>query len=203
MKERFFSEIELLLACGKTDSRSIVPGFAIMALCCILVETLQAFYEGHIMVPPEMPEGPCSYPDGNCLKTAPAVETIEKCSFPDSSCVRTPPTARSFAHFLRDSPHFADFNGRARNSFSIQIRNGLLHDAETRGGWLIRESDPSKKILERRGQYYVLNRTRFYKALNAEFGDYLTRLGQSTNGTLRENFIKKMDSICHFEPTVE
>jgi hypothetical protein len=108
MKKRFFSEIELLLACGKTDSRSIVPGFAIMALYCILVETLQAFYEGHIMVPPE---GPCSYPDGNCLKTPPAVETIEKCSFPDSSCVRTPPTARSFAHFLRDSPHFADFNG--------------------------------------------------------------------------------------------
>jgi hypothetical protein len=203
MKERFFSEIELLLRRGKTGSQRIVPGFAIMALCCILVETLQAFYEGHIMEPPEMPEGPCPYPDGDCLKMPPAVETGEKCAFPNSPCVRTPSTARSFAHFLRDSPHFADFNGRARSSFSIQIRNGLLHDAETRGGWLIRESDPRNKILERRGQYYVLNRTRFYNALNAEFKDYLARLGDSTKDTLRNNFLKKMDNICHFEPTVE
>jgi hypothetical protein len=203
MNERFFSGIELLMTRGKTSSQSVVPGFAIMALCCILVETLQAFYEGHIMTPPEMPEGPCTYPDGACLKMPPPLETAEKCAFPDSPCVRTPPTARSFVHFLRDSPHFVDFNAKARSSFSIQIRNGLLHDAETRGGWLIRESDPRGKILERRGQHYVLNRTKFYNALKAEFSDYLARLNQSTDGALRNNFLRKMDSICHFEPTVE
>jgi len=203
MKERFFSEIELLLRSGKTGSQSIVPGFAIMALCCILVETLQAFYEGHVMEPPQTPENPCQYPEGDCLKVPLAVETTEKCAFPDHPCVKTPPTARSFAHFLKGSPHFSDFNGRARSSFSIQIRNGLLHDAETRGGWLIRESDPKEKILERRGQHYVLNRSRFYSALNAEFKDYLVRLGDSTKHTLRNNFLKKMDNICQFEPTVE
>jgi hypothetical protein len=204
MNERFFSEIELLLKSGgKSGSPSVVPGFVIMALCCILVETLQAFYEGHIMEPPEPPENSCPYPDGACSKMPTAVETTEKCAFPDHPCVRTPPTARSFAHFLRDSPHFADFNGRARSSFSIQIRNGLLHDAETRGGWLIRESDPRERILERRAQHYVLNRTRFYNALNAEFKDYLARLGDSTKDTLRSNFLKKMDNICRFEPTVE
>jgi len=202
MKERFFSGIELLLG-SKTSSQSIVPGFAVMALCCILVETLQAFYEGHIMQPPEEPEGPCPYPEGDCLKMPRAVETKEKCGFPEDPCVRTPPTARSFVHFLRDSSHFGDFNGKARRSFSIQIRNGLLHDAETRGRWLIRENDPRDKILERRGEEYVLNRTRFYNALKAEFRDYLARLGDSTKDTLRNNFLKKMDNICHFEPTVE
>jgi hypothetical protein len=203
MNERFFGCIELLLKGTKTGSQRIVPGFAIMALCCILIETLQAFYEGHIMTPPELPDRECPYPNGDCLKMPRPLESAEKCSFPESPCVRTPPTARSFVHFLRDSPHFADFNSHARSSFSIQIRNGLLHDAETRGGWLIRKSDPKDKILERRDQQYVLNRTRFYKALKAEFRDYLARLRRSSSEDARNNFLKKMDNICQFEPVVQ
>jgi hypothetical protein len=211
MQERFFRCIELLLNEGKTDLpenertflRSMVPGFAIMALCCILIETLQAFYEGHIMTPPNVPDHQCTYPDGICLKAPQLIESVERCTFPDNSCVKTPPTARSFVQFLRASPHFGDFNARARSSFSIQIRNGLLHDAETRGGWLIRKTDPSGKIVERRGQHYILNRTRFYDALKAEFLDYLARLNDSSEKVLRDNFLKKMDNICQFEPTVQ
>lgn len=61
MKERFFSCIDALInADTKRDSQSsasctsslwrpdahCVPGFSIMALCCLLIETMQAFREG-------------------------------------------------------------------------------------------------------------------------------------------------------------
>jgi hypothetical protein len=203
MNERFFACIEQLLQGGGVEGQRIVPGFAVMALCCILIETLQAFYEGHIITPPALPDQSCTYPAAACIKIPQPLESPEKCAFPEHPCVRTPPTARSFVNFLRDSPHFKDFNGRARSSFSIQIRNGLLHDAETRGGWLIRKSDPRQKILDRRGDQYILNRTKFFKALKAEFCDYLARLRQPTNPELRSNFLKKMDDICQFEPAVE
>ena len=212
MNERFFNCIDLLVKAGKDDLQkqfetgcaTITAGFSIMALCCILVETLEAFYEGHIMEPPLIPDHPCEYPRGACLRTPQLQETTDPCHWPDEGpCVRTPPTARSFTQFLKNSPHFKDFTGKARNSFSQQIRNGLLHDAETRGGWLIRMCEPSDRIVERRGDKYLLNRTKFYEALKAEFDDYLGRLKNPENATLRSNFLKKMDNICQYEPTVQ
>lgn len=77
MNERFFSSIDALVAADtRPDAPSsdpsntppCIPGFSIMALCCLLIETLQGFQEG-VVVPD--PAGPCTFPTGPCIKPPP------------------------------------------------------------------------------------------------------------------------------------
>ncbi|HEX4168620.1 MAG TPA: hypothetical protein VHZ55_24420, partial [Bryobacteraceae bacterium] len=127
MKERFFSSIDALFAAdtkpdmspsssGPAHTDHCIPGFAIMALCCLLIDTLQRFREGP--APIDDPAGPCAYPDGRCIKPPPR-------------------TAEQFKSFLR-RPAFGDtFRDEAiAQKFVVGIRNGILHEAETRK-WVI------------------------------------------------------------------
>jgi hypothetical protein len=183
MNERFFRCIETLLQSDKepTENQPIVPGFAIMALCCLLVETLQSFYEGGRAEGPTLPDGACPYPNG---------------------CAKEPSTARAFKQFLKRSPHFnSDFhNSEIRGDFSQHVRNALLHEAETRKGWLIRKTVPRGRIVQGKRGKYVLNRTEFYNALRAEFGDYIALLGDPSKQAERRRFLSKMDGLCLAEP---
>ena len=130
----------------------MVPGFAIMALCCLLIETLQSFREG-----------------GDRKK-------IEK--------------------FLRRPSFKGEFedNGVAA-SFVKGVRNGILHDAETRG-WVIWRQHPSGRIVEQVDGRFILYRTEFYRALKAEFDQYLSDLRDPENQRLRQRFVQKMNEIA-------
>lgn len=155
------------------------PGFSVIALCCLVIDTLQSFHEGGR-----------STSDSEVLQT------------PRPSDNRR--TTRAFKDFLRRSKHFnAEFsNSEIQGDFTEDVRNGILHEAETRGGWLIERTRPERKIVERisgKGGY-VLNRTNFYEALCREFDDYLAQLYKESEEELRRNFIKKMDEICESEP---
>jgi hypothetical protein len=187
MRERFFRCIDRLLEadCHSLKSEPVVPGFSITALCCLLVETLQSFWVGGR-----------SDPQGNPTET---------CTFPNGKCAKEPSTARAFKDFLSRSRHFSpDFpNSKVRGDFAVNVRNALLHEAETRGGWLIRRTDPPKHIVEKRDGTYILNRTRLYVALCKEFVDYLALLRDPSNAERRQHFLKKMDSICQTEPGIE
>jgi hypothetical protein len=188
MNERYFRCIDRLLSVDRpaTDGEPIVPGFSTMALCCLVAETLQSFYSGG--------------PQPRILKEG------ETCRYPDMGCLKEPSTARAFKDFLASSPHFShDFvNSEIRGDFAVNVRNALLHEAETRSGWLIRRSDPKDRIVRRIEGGYVLNRTKFYEALFAEFKDYLGRLGDgSRTDDLRNNFLKKMEILCSHEPDIE
>jgi len=187
LRERFFRCIDALLNTGnfpKSDG-PIVPGFCVMALCCLLVETLQSFYRGGREKEPDALDASCTYPNGKCMKQ--------------------PSTARAFKDFLANSRHFRkDFrNNEIRGDFAENVRNALLHEAETRKGWLIRQCQPSDRIVSGRRGMYILNRTKFYEALSAEFKDYLGRLRDPSNGTHRERFLAKMDSLCVAAPEIE
>lgn len=192
IKERFFACIEALMnADSKLDvevppgappdcstlpndsgMQVVVPGFAILALCCLLAETLQGFRES----PPKKPAaaGPCTFPDGQCIK---------------------PAMTDQFRKFLR-RPAFRDefYDEKIARRFVSGIRNGIFHEAETRG-WIIRRDDPSDRILAPKGNGYALNRTKFYQALKTEFADYLKELRNPGNSSLRSRFAKKMNNI--------
>ncbi len=171
VKERFLSSIEAL---GEADSQldveippdapadcstlpnddgrpAVVPGFAIMALCCLLIETLQSF----------------------------------RLSSP-----------QPFKKFLRLPSFQGAFDeDRIVDDFSKGIRNGILHDAETRK-WVIWRSEPVNRILEPCSEgYYALNRTEFYRALKSEFEKYLQELRLPVRKDLRKRFVKKMNRI--------
>lgn len=184
MTERFFSCIDALFAADTKPDMSpsgparrdhCIPGFAIMALCCLLIETLQGFLEEP--APTLRPAGPCAYPtDGKCIKSPAG-------------------TTEQFKRFLQLPAFGENFRDETiAGKFVKGIRNGILHEAETRK-WVIWRAEPSKRIVEAEQNGLALNRTLFYQAVKKEFETYLKELRQPCNVALRQRFKKKMDDI--------
>ena len=133
----------------------VVPGFAIMTLCCLLIETLQSFREAR--------EGE--------------------------------PARDTFGKFLRLPAFGGEFDDDLIvRDFVRGIRDGIVHDAETRG-WVIWRDEPVGQILESHDNSYTLNRTAFYKALKSEFEEYVRQLRDTRKQNLRKRFVEKMDGV--------
>jgi hypothetical protein len=182
IKERFLSCIEAL---QRLDSRAdvmvaedapadgsslpndgdrdiIVPGFAIMALCCLLIETLAFFRKV----------------DGN---EAELKQT-------DKELIASFLRRRSFEGAFDDE--------RVASRFVSGIRNGILHEAETRR-WVIWRNDPVTGIVERASDNrFKLNRSTFYQALRSEFELYISELRNPGSEALRRRFLEKMNDIA-------
>ncbi len=156
------------------SKRIVVPGFAIMALCCLLLETLQSFRDAKQNV--SKSSGPCAYPSGPCIRPMMSSNRLIK------DFLKRP----SFGGAFKD-PETA-------KSFVCGIRNGILHEAETRC-WIIKRDKPQGRMCERQESRYALNRTMFYQALRQEFDSYLRDLRIPNNLALRKNFVEKMDNI--------
>ena len=153
----------------------VVPGFAILALCCLLAETLQGFRQKPPKPPPA--SGRCTFQDdGKCIK---------------------PTTTDQFREFLRRPGFGGAFDKeKVARSFVSGVRNGIFHEAETRG-WVVRRDRPPNQILLAEGDRYTLNRTEFYRALKAEFDGYIAELRDPINSDLRLRFKKKMTDIVN------
>ena len=99
------------------------------------------------------------------------------CRYPGGPCIKPPPgTAEQFKAFLR-RPAFGDtFKDEAlAREFVSGVRNGILHEAETRK-WLIWRDEPSGRMVEKEQDGFALNRTLFYRAVKDEFDSYLQEL---------------------------
>lgn len=152
----------------------VVPGFAVMALCCLLMETLQSFIRRP--APGPQPAGPCRYPKGNCIKQGPTTNQI-------------------LGEFLQRPSFKGEFSSvKVSKSFVKGIRNGILHNAKTRN-WLIWRNEPHGHIVGREGRQHCLNRIEFYEALKKEFNDYVRELHDPLKSDLRRAFIDGMDSV--------
>jgi len=150
------------------------PGFGIMALCCLLIETLQTFREGE----------PTQSPPGNCPRP-------EKCAHKVSG------TNKAFREFLTREggafrPEFSE-NGWA-SKFVNGIRNGVLHQAETRK-WVIWRENPSEKTVEEKNGLFILDRSRFCNKLREEYKSYVNDLRDPRNKQLRWKFVQGIDGI--------
>ncbi len=127
-------------------------GFVVVALDCLLIETLVGFMTG------EPSKGPDSLLTG---------------TLGNSGLQFTKEQARKF----RES-----------------VRNGVIHDAETRRGWIIRPGEPDGKILTTQGTSIALNRTAFHAALTWELEAWLAKL-RLGDKTLRNNMMRRMAQI--------
>jgi hypothetical protein len=148
------------------DSTSLLranpyAGFAILALDCLLLETIEAFRSG--------------------MRARNTGESR-------AACIR----------LLTSSDHFRQLfdNARAEQFFTL-VRNGLLHDGETRGGWLVKSANRYSLVQDLDGGYVVVNRNKFHSALEAEFRDYLTSLSVPANTRSRLNLAKALDDLCN------
>ena len=162
---------------AQTETLIVVPGFAIMALCCLLAETLQSFRSKQET--PHKVGGPCPYPAGACIK-APGTTTTDALK----AFLRRPAFKNSF---LAED---------VAVSFIRGIRNGILHEAET-GEWVIWRNEPEGQVVTCEGDQYALNRTEFYRCLKAEFFSYLTELRDPQRNELRLRFCKKMNDLVN------
>ena len=168
MNERFFSNIKALV---KADSRLrridlpdnanpyrhlppeqvVVPGFAILGLCCLLIETL-ALFRG------------LRGKDGE-----------------------------RFTEFLQRPSFGKSFSDRqVAQAFWEGIRCGILHQAETRK-WLIRRR--GAQIAYKRGELFVVDRTRFLKAVQNEYKLYLRDLRKQHDHELMKTFVERMEKV--------
>lgn len=125
-------------------------GFTVLAVACLIVETLESFYQG-------LP---------NTKHTS----------------------AKMFRDFFARDTKLKAFAGE-KDWFYKDIRCGILHQGETRGGWRVLRKGP---ILDLKNK--TINATAFLKALRTAVQNYSVQL--RTDDALWKNFRKKMNAIC-------
>jgi len=128
-------------------------GFAVVALDCLLIETLIGFMTGE----------PSRGPDALLTKKVGNDEL--------------------------------KFTEEQAQQFRESVRNGVIHDAETRSGWIIRPGKPDGQILTINGGSIALNRDAFHSALKRELQVWLGKLRSGDDEMLRKNMKKRMEQI--------
>ena len=102
---------------------------------------------------------------------------------------------RGFKAFLRHPAFNGVFSEDLAKEFCIGIRNGIMHQAETRG-WVIWRNEPKGKILAPENGGFALNRTMFRGAVREVFDEYIGSLRKPENRELRERFKERMNRLC-------
>jgi len=134
-------------------------GFAMMALCSLLVETIQSYRDGL----PTTSGGELAH--FRNLKNVPLPYRIPM--------GLTAGGEKAFRRFFRS--YRSNFPGLGGVRFYRNIRNGLLHQAQTKGGWTLWKrghcvwDEQQKRIF----------RDDFTEALEASFKDYLAKLDKA------------------------
>jgi hypothetical protein len=185
MEYRYFGALQALV-----DTDQLQPtrryGFSIMALDCLLIETLHQFYKGY------------KESKGNGVSI---IGLVRKITDRGSN-------GQFFCEFLMKSsskfrPYF-DSQPGAAIIFYQDIRCGILHSGETQKATLIRIHKPgeNKEELYRmigNEDGIILYRDVFQCLLNKEFTEYCKVLEDGDQKELRRCFVKKMGYICGFD----
>lgn len=167
--ERFFQPICQIRSTAGNEQGY---GMAIMALCSLLIESIQCCRDG-------LP----STHDGELKKLA-KHNPPQDYEVPKGEWKKCPIAFRDF--FVDYASLFPDVSGE---EFYDSIRNGLLHQAQTKNGWTIRVfqaklCEPTKKIIDR---------NLFADALERAFTRYLKELRESPqNSDLWQNARRKI-----------
>lgn len=156
-EERFWEPIRALRS-ARGHARGY--GFATMALCSLLIESLQSYRYG--------------------LPTTYEGEYASLASFNPPPEYEIPKAERKsgiqvFVDFFSFAAHQVLFPGVDGTTYYSVIRNGLLHQAQTKSGWKIRIgqthlwNEPDK----------IVDRNKFADALTCAFNQYLEELNRA------------------------
>lgn len=98
---------------------------------------------------------------------------------------------KAFEEFFSSSNHLKMFIGIGEEFYS-NVRNGLLHQAETYGGWKITRRGV---LLDKNNK--TVNATKFLKAIDLELQKYTNDLrSEPYESDIWKKAIKKIDHIC-------
>jgi len=185
MEFRYFGAINAMIAADQHQPTRRY-GFAILALDCLLLETLHQFYKGFKE----------SRGNGH-----PVVGTKREIT-------RRGSIGQFFCEFLMQSSFvfksFFEAEPGAAIIFYQDIRCGILHSGETQKATLIRVHkyiEDQNKLFEMIGEEegIILYRDTFQRLLDQEFAEYCTKLKDENQKELRRKFVKKMGYICGFD----
>jgi len=153
---RYIEPIDLLIASdSERNPRERKFGFTIMAIACLLIETLYCFRRGILDN------------KGNGKPT--------------------------FVEYLSTSPNLSPYFGKGQAAiFYDHIRNGILHQAETKYDSRIRSVGPVARVLP---NGLAVNRTILFDLLKKDVAHYIFELSDPANEQLRQLFRDKMDFI--------
>lgn len=152
-RERFFRPIkELNSASGNLQGY----GFGSMAICCLLIETIQSYRDG-------LPTT-----DGRELSRLRNLkQTPSRYVLPANLKVRGQKTFERFFHHYHSL-----FPGISAVSFYKNVRCGLLHQGQTKHRWTVRAFGSGVADSARR----IIHRNSFSDALESAFQRYLDEL---------------------------
>jgi hypothetical protein len=103
-------------------------------------------------------------------------------------------SALAFCQFFSRCPRFHAFLGHAPD-FYRHVRCGILHQAETTGGWTIHRGKGSPMLFDPNGP--AIDATKFHKAVSEEITDHANLLkSEDWNSERWRNFRKKMAAVC-------
>ena len=174
--ERFFEPMHLLRSASGNEQGF---GFTLMAVCCLLIETLQCYKEGL----------PSSHKrELITLKSYPGVP-VEYQITDDDLTIKGQEVFRRF--FSDNQRFFPCVNGI---TFYHSIRNGLLHQAQTRNGWTI--NIRRSKLWDEENQ--SIDRDLLSCQLESCFSEYLSGLSTKPfGGSEWQKAAKKIWWLCH------
>ena len=160
---RYLNPIKIL----QENGTLVGEGFSIMAILCTLVEFLESTFRG------------LRY------KFVRDRKELEPFEYNVSSEI--------FIEFLSKRIPFSDyFDGGLAFEFYKNVRCGLLHEAQTKGGWKVWAKSYNGAIIERESK--TVYRDNFRDALDTCIADYGKKL--LVERALQGAFIRKFDFIC-------
>ena len=98
-----------------------------------------------------------------------------------------------FKSFLSThQPFSTDFDEDTAEAFYVNVRCAVLHEACTKGGWLIKAKSPKSRIVDAAAKIV------FRDDMQVAMRDFATWYGRAllTDRLLQEAFIRKFDSLC-------
>lgn len=164
LETRYFAPIKTL----EKNATQLGEGFAIVAILCSLVEFLESTLQGKAYRYRRKGDPPL---------------TIHE--YDKSGVI--------FENFLATRDPFSTvFDKNLAKDFYTNVRCGLLHEARTKGGWLIRTGKDTSPMIEPTKK--IVNR----KSLQKGFGDFLDSYKSSllVDQALQDAFRRKMNSLC-------
>lgn len=183
IETRFLNPINTILSIRRFEGE----GFSASALQCILVEFLEAFYQGKTYTPPRTEEEI----QRRANRLGISAETLEAHLQPNEYNS----SARLFRDFLTGhEPFLREFTPAIANNFYSSVRCGLLHEAATKGATVIRNRNGKSLIQVQAGADLIVYRTNFQSALESFIQAYKEELIASQER--KQAFIRKMDDIC-------
>lgn len=160
---RYFNPIKVLQKHGTFSGE----GFSILAILCTLIESLESTVKG------------LKY---RFLKSG---EELGKFEYSKSS--------KLFIDFLCNrEPFNKEFNSTLAMEFYINIRCGLLHEAQTKNRWRVWAKNKKGKIIDK--DQKIVYRDNFMEAISSFIDLYSVEL--KSNKKFQEAFIRKFDSLC-------